>query len=401
MLRGNDLRVLAQTLSDHLGVESAVLVFLSHGDDSSADALVIDSSGSHGDLERIELNTVVGALTSLESSRFLDSREIEALEACLSGADIRSAIVHVLRASRQPLGLLIAIDPDEERLDAKPGSFHTLDSLGATLSTILENRGLSNEVSELTARVEALDRLVESKDRLIASVSHELRTPLTSVIGMSTLARDIASDSVATEVIEMLNLVVEQGTEMSNIIDDLLAHASASADGLAIHSERFDLVREVGIIATTHGLDAPSTQGGLWVVADRLRVRQIVRNLITNAKRYGGEHVWLAYGIRSDRVSISVVDDGPGVSAGAEEAVFEPYQSDHSSIGWPGSLGLGLSLSRSMAQLMSGNVTYARRDAETWFTLELPAVAGLTNQTADAESARVHDLELERALRQA
>ena len=177
--------------------------------------------------------------------------------------------------------------------------------------------------------------------------------------------------------------------------------ASASADGVAIHSERFDLVREVGIIATTHGLDAPSTQGGLWVVADRLRVRQIVRNLITNAKRYGGEHVWLAYGIRSDRVSISVVDDGPGVSAGSEEAVFEPYHSDHSSIGWPGSLGLGLSLSRSMARLMDGNVTYERRDGETWFNLELPAVAGFRNHAADAESARVHDLELERALRQA
>ena len=398
MLRGDDLRVLAKSLWDQLGVETSVLVFLAPGDDSNADALVIDSSGSHGDLERVELSSAIGELSSLAASRLLLAHEIEALGVSLSALEIRSAIVHVMRTGRRPVGLLIAINPDQERLADNSSSLATLDSLGARLSTILENRGLSNEVAELTARVEKLDRLLETKDRLIASVSHELRTPLTSVIGMSALARDLAMDTVAVEVVEMLNLVVEQGTEMSNIIDDLLAHASSSADAMAVHAERFDLTQEVEIIATTQDLDAPSTQGGLWVVADRLRVRQIVRNLITNAKRYGGEHVWLAYGIRSDRVSISVVDDGPGVSAGAEETIFEPYQSDH---GWPGSLGLGLSLSRSMAQLMSGNVTYARRDGETWFTLELPAVTGVTNAAAGVESARVHDLELERALRQA
>ena len=399
MLRGNDLRLLARSLLDHLGVETSVLVFLYSGEET-AELVILDSAGSYGDLERVQISPDIAELTSLEKSRMLNPHEIRVLTKTVPCLQIQRAIGHVVSVSNRPVGLLVAINPAKD-VDSDVDSLDIFNALGMRLSTILENRGLSDEVSELTERVEALDRLLESKDRLIASVSHELRTPLTSVIGMSVLARDIARDSESAEVVEMLNLVVEQGTEMSNIIDDLLAHASNSADAMAMHTERFDLAEEVAIIATTHNLEAPAADGGLWVFADRLRVRQIVRNLITNARRYGGERVWLAYGIRSDRLSISVVDDGFGVSEGAEETIFEPYKSAHAAAGRQGSVGLGLALSQSMAQMMGGEVTYERRDGETWFSLELPAVKSIAVTVDDSDSAKIHDLEVERAIRQA
>jgi signal transduction histidine kinase len=76
---------------------------------------------------------------------------------------------------------------------------------------------------------------------------------------------------------------------------------------------------------------------------------------------------------KANTVAVAVVDNGADVPPGSEETIFEPYRSAHDQARQPGSVGLGLALSRSLARLMHGDVTYSRRGQNTWFELTLPA----------------------------
>jgi two-component system sensor histidine kinase KdpD len=100
-----------------------------------------------------------------------------------------------------------------------------------------------------------------------------------------------------------------------------------------------------------------------------------VRNLLTNAARYGGERVWIEARRGANRVIVSVIDDGRGVPAGQETTIFEAYQRAHNAAGQPASVGLGLSVARKLARLMGGDLRYRRVDDTSVFELSLPLVS--------------------------
>jgi signal transduction histidine kinase len=107
----------------------------------------------------------------------------------------------------------------------------------------------------------------------------------------------------------------------------------------------------------------------LVVRGDAMRIRQIVRNLIRNALRYGGPNVRLRTAAIQQRVAIQVLDDGPGVPSDILDHLFESFTHGKNA----GSLGLGLSVSRALARQMTGELTYSRDERWTVFELELAA----------------------------
>ena len=110
-----------------------------------------------------------------------------------------------------------------------------------------------------------------------------------------------------------------------------------------------------------------------FVWADPVRLRQVVRNLITNARRYGGDHIAVDVERRADLVAITVLDDGPGVPEDRKQAIFEPYERGQAQSTQPGSVGLGLTVSRELARMMGGDLTLERRDEMTRFEITVPA----------------------------
>ena len=104
-------------------------------------------------------------------------------------------------------------------------------------------------------------------------------------------------------------------------------------------------------------------------------MRQIVRNLLTNAVRYGGPDIAVEIGAVDARPFVVVSDDGPGVARGEEHAIFEAYQRASGGRHAPESVGLGLAVSRQLARSMGGELHYRRTDDRTEFVLELPACA--------------------------
>lgn len=227
------------------------------------------------------------------------------------------------------------------------------------------------DVTHIKARNDAMAELVKAKDEFIARVSHELRTPLTAVIGLSSElnSQDTLSED---ERGELNQLVAAQAAEMSYIVDDLLVAARAEMGTVAIDPIVVDLQAE--LTATIDGLDIGVTEVPVSVndvVADPSRVRQILRNLLTNAQRYGGPEIRVTAGAIFDKAWVEVRDNGEGVSSDHAVRIFEPYATAHSG-GVAGSVGLGLSVARQLAELMGGTLTYHRNLGESVFRLELP-----------------------------
>ncbi len=254
-------------------------------------------------------------------------------------------------------------------------------SSGAPGSTVLI--GLA-DITHIKARQDAMTEMVRAKDEFIAKVSHELRTPLTAVLGLTSELADDNSLS-ETERGELMQLVSGQAEEMAYIVDDLLVAARADTGRVALDIGVVDM--KASLEATLDGLamridDLPESIPP--VMADPSRVRQILRNLLTNAERYGGPERRVIAGALFDNVWVEVRDDGEGVPSDAAEIIFEPYGTAHS--GFSASVGLGLSVARQLAEMMGGSLTYHRDDSETIFRLELPAAPSpqpvLTSDTA-------------------
>jgi signal transduction histidine kinase len=218
-----------------------------------------------------------------------------------------------------------------------------------------------------------LEKLVESKDDLIAAVSHELRTPITTILGMAFELRDHSSTFSGEEISDFSSMIADQSRELSNIVEDLLVAAHSEAGTLTIRPECVDIELEIAHILTADP-QGPEVliKGPIVAWADPLRLRQILRNLFSNAARYGGSTVTVDAESSGGVTFIRVRDSGVGIPRSQRESIFEPYVHAPGDAALPGSLGLGLPVSRTLSRLMGGDLVY-RHDGTSVFELTLPA----------------------------
>ena len=222
--------------------------------------------------------------------------------------------------------------------------------------------------------------LLESKDELIATIAHELRTPLAGVVGFAQVLRDDADTLDPESRAEMIRLVAEQGMDLTNIVDDLLVAAKSEAGTLVVANVRVDLRAQAAQVIEAWGSDVVGTievSGSAAITTgDPARVRQILRNLVTNALRYGGDRICVRVGGDESTVYVTVEDDGEGVDPDEQERIFEPYRRAHNAPGVTASMGLGLAISRQLAQRMGGDLQYSKQSDLSVFTLSMPTFAG-------------------------
>lgn len=232
-------------------------------------------------------------------------------------------------------------------------------------------------IIDITERLAAEDRmrqLVVSKDEFLASVSHELRTPLTSVLGYADLLRREETDPEEQRAI--LSTIADQANDLANIVEDLLVGARAELGQLVVNRMEIDVVDEVGRLLTgmpsAAGVALEVTGDKPIALGDGVRVRQIMRNLLSNAERYGGPRVAVRVQGDGDRACVSVRDDGPPLGDETAAQVFDRYYRHRGELGQPGSVGIGLTISRDLARLMGGDLTYRHEAGWTIFELSLP-----------------------------
>lgn len=232
------------------------------------------------------------------------------------------------------------------------------------------------DVSEHRSEERRMEELIESKNAFLASISHEIRTPLTAIVGFSQVLEDDGTMSDEDRML-IVTSIVQQAREMSDLVEDLLVAARADAGQVKVDLTRFDMVEQVGLTLEAGGsfttaVDFARPDQELAATGDPARVRQILRNLLTNAERYGGPNVAISVSSGAGWVEVSVTDDGDGLPREEWESIFQLYHRAHDGEGHQ-SLGIGLSVSRQLAELMGGTLHYSRIDDRSVFSLRLPA----------------------------
>ncbi len=219
-----------------------------------------------------------------------------------------------------------------------------------------------------------LGRLDANRSQMIGTVSHELRNNLTGMMGLTELVAH-AADLGAEEARELAGLAYEQASDASMIVEDLLTAARIERSAFTLDVAAVDLNEQV---ATTvrrfvgEGTEVTfATHESYEVMGDALRIRQILRNLISNAVRYGGLSIQVEARQVASRIELVVSDDGDGVPQEDEKTIFLPYRRSINSRRDAASVGLGLWICRQLAHAMGGDLEYRRSDDRTRFVLLL------------------------------
>ncbi|MEX0863244.1 MAG: CHASE domain-containing protein [Acidimicrobiia bacterium] len=221
--------------------------------------------------------------------------------------------------------------------------------------------------------------LTRAKDQFLASVSHELRTPLTGVVGFAELLRDSEGQLGDGEKTVMVESIAGEAADLAAIIDDLLVAARSELDLLTVTRESVsirslvcDVVRAFGPEVCDAVVVAEGPDEEWMVLGDPARIRQVLRNLVSNACRYGGSQIEVRSDMADGLVHLSVADDGEALPLDEWEKIFEPYHRVHESQGQPAALGIGLNVSRHLARLMGGDLVYRHEAGWGVFEFTLP-----------------------------
>ena len=248
-----------------------------------------------------------------------------------------------------------------------------------------DREALLTQAQEQNERLRKLDRM---KDEFIALVSHELRTPLTSICGyLELLLQDDVMTDLPSAQIGWLEVIDRNAERLLRLVEDLLLTAQASAGNLALEKAELDVsavitqaVQAGTPVAAARGISLTCATEPLPPASgDRLRIGQVVDNLVSNALKFtpaGGSVEVRAYPHRT-AVRIEVTDTGMGISEPEQAQLFERFfrtaRAQEQAI--PG-VGLGLSISKAIVEAHDGRISVRSIEGEgTTFFVDLPAVA--------------------------
>lgn len=234
-----------------------------------------------------------------------------------------------------------------------------------SIRDIEERKRMEAELHVMRRRAESA---VVARSELLANVSHELRSPLHGIAGFADLLADSTLDDAQRRYVER---IVGECQSMQRHVEDLLQFAALEAGGLQLEQRPFDLdelVREVieaeraSASARELALEAELTLAQRWVEGDRVRLGQVLRNLIANALKFtehGKVQVALTSAVEGEhtRIEIAVRDSGIGMNADEIERLLEPFQQAASdSARRHAGVGLGLSIVRRLVSAMRGSL---------------------------------------------
>ncbi len=265
---------------------------------------------------------------------------------------------------------------------------------GGRMLTYFDITELKQREAAMRMAMEQAEEATRAKSRFLANMSHELRTPMNAIIGFSRLVLRKTRGEISERQSGNLEKILTSAEHLLALIDELLDLAKIEAGKMELHIERFDvgalideLVATARPLAQQNGnrLAADGALHGTAMVADPVRLRQIVLNLLSNACKFtkAGE-VGLSAALEPagddrggrDWISFTVTDSGIGIEAAQLATLFEEFtQADGATTQRYGGTGLGLAISRRLSEMMGGTIRVeSTRGVGSRFTLLLPLV---------------------------
>jgi PAS domain S-box-containing protein len=226
--------------------------------------------------------------------------------------------------------------------------------------------------------------LEEERNDFVATVSHELRTPMTGVYGaaQTLLRRD--SQLSPEQKQNLLSMIASEAARLSQITEEVLLTSQLDRGDLRVERSAVDIAEVVRSAVQTMRSQLPESIEIEVEIADPLasasgdsdRIQQVLVNLLDNAAKYGRSPVKVSADSTNGLVRIAVSDAGPGIGGADRERIFEKfYRAEPQLIGARGT-GLGLYISRELAQRMGGRLQLVSAPGEgATFVVELPRPA--------------------------
>ncbi|HEY0304133.1 MAG TPA: ATP-binding protein [Longimicrobiales bacterium] len=256
---------------------------------------------------------------------------------------------------------------------------------------------LIQDVTERVAREQALNEARDraesaskAKSEFLAAISHELRTPLTAILGYADLMQSEIGGTLNPVQHDHLERITAGTWHLIRIIDEILSFSRVEAKKYEVGLEPLDVgevVHDVvGLLAQQAavkgiGLEIELPEAPIAIETDPLKLRQILLNVIGNAIKFTDVGS-ITVQVRADKTHVycRIVDTGSGIPPRMQSLVFEPFvQADQTATRAKGGTGLGLALSRGLAELLGGQLTLESSGAKgSVFLLKLPlrAVVG-------------------------
>jgi signal transduction histidine kinase len=261
---------------------------------------------------------------------------------------------------------------------------HVLRMLAASLAAAVERAELMGVLEDANDELRRLGRL---KDEFLALVTHELRTPLTSIAGFVEALLSGHAGELTDQQRQFLQIVARNSDRLGGLVNDLLLAAQLEAGKVELQLEDVDLgelaeqaVRSAGPHARQAGVSLElEPAAGVRVRGDRVRLAQVLDNLVSNALKFTreGGRAEVAVSAGDETAVVTVTDDGIGIPEAEQARLFERFfrSSTATAEQIPGS-GLGLSIVKTLVELHGGTIAVASTEGEgTTVRVSLPRTA--------------------------
>lgn len=250
---------------------------------------------------------------------------------------------------------------------------------------ILSIYSLNRKHFELQKSEAAAQRANHAKSEFLTAMSHELRTPLTSIRGFAELIETRSKEPLIQE----KSALIRKGAEhLNTLLTEILDLSKIEANAMPTHLESVNLKEIVNEVIGLYKISASSKSLKLtnsempkeldYIFSDKLKIKQIINNLLSNAIKFtsqGEVHLGVESINNGKSIQFSVSDTGPGIPTELHELIFEKFHQGHDRVSYQhGGTGLGLALSRSLAELLGGTlVVKSALGQGSTFTLTLPS----------------------------
>ena len=260
-------------------------------------------------------------------------------------------------------------------------------SFNAMAQSLARSRTTLEEYSgALEEKVLELERANHLKSEFLATISHELRTPLNVIIGYVEMLAESEGGSLSPDQQEMLGAIQRYSRLQLDLITDILDFSRLSSGRISFHVERFELEPLLTEIRALYAARLASTRVQLDVVvaadlppleSDRIKLQEIVRNLVDNAIKFTEEGVVSVTGQAGETsgwLRIEVADTGAGMPPEDLEYIFDAFhQVGASSTRGTSGVGLGLSIVKQLVEALGGRVSVTSRVGQgSTFTIDIP-----------------------------